>query len=69
MRHTQSDYNKTFYAKHKDEILKKYKCDLCGGSFSLKTKHNHQKTVKHQYQLLKLQLEKNKKTEDPIKIN
>jgi hypothetical protein len=42
----QKQYNKTFYEKHKANMLKTVECP-CGGKFSVYTKCKHERTKKH----------------------
>lgn len=43
----QSLYNKKFYEKHKEDILKKIVCPLCKGSYCERTYLTHIKSKKH----------------------
>jgi hypothetical protein len=40
-------YNDNFWNKHKDTLLEKHKCEVCGGSFNLTNKSRHLKSKKH----------------------
>ena len=42
------DYMREYYAKNKARYSERHTCDICGGSFQLKTKRIHVKTQKHQ---------------------
>jgi len=42
----QRQYNKTFYLKHKDEMLTTILCS-CGGKYSTYTLRNHERTKRH----------------------
>jgi hypothetical protein len=45
--YNQKKYNDNFFNKHKDMLLEKHKCELCGGSFNLTNKSRHLKSNKH----------------------
>jgi hypothetical protein len=45
--YNQKKYNDNFFNKHKDMLLEKHKCELCGGSFNLTNKSRHLKSKKH----------------------
>ena len=45
--YNQKKYNDNFFNKHKDTLLEKHKCELCGGSFNLTNKSRHLKSKKH----------------------
>lgn len=42
-------YGDAYYAKHKDEILKKTECLICGGKYNANSKWTHEQTKKHQF--------------------
>jgi hypothetical protein len=45
--YNQKKYNDNFFNKHKDMLLEKHKCELCGGSFNITNKSRHLKSKKH----------------------
>jgi hypothetical protein len=45
--YNQKKYNDNFFNKHKDTLLEKHKCEVCGGSFNLTNKSRHLKSNKH----------------------
>jgi predicted GIY-YIG superfamily endonuclease len=44
--YNKTDYNRTYYQKHKEDINKQIICD-CGGSYNKASKSNHFKTERH----------------------
>lgn len=50
-RHDHNEYYKIkfieFCNKHKDKLMEKIKCDICGGEYTYFTKFNHNKWKKH----------------------
>jgi len=42
-------YGDAYYAKHKDDILKKTECLICGGKYNANSKWTHEQTKKHQF--------------------
>lgn len=61
MTESNKKYYTNFKNKHIDEIKQKTKCDLCGGCYTYFNKSHHEKSNKHQYILLKYEIEQLKK--------
>lgn len=40
-------HSKKYYEKHKERILKKITCSICGGSYATTNLKNHQNSKKH----------------------
>lgn len=47
-KYNQSLYNERYYKKHKERLMEKKICELCGGSYSHSNISQHLKTLKHQ---------------------
>ena len=45
------EYLQEYYMKNKDKFMERHTCNVCGGSFQLRTKSKHEKTQKHQQAL------------------
>ena len=43
-----NDYNKEYYVDNRDDLRKKFDCELCGGKYTKDGKSFHIKTKKHQ---------------------
>lgn len=49
-------YHESFIEKNKDKVNQKCICEICGGSYTYFNKSRHNKTQKHQFQILQLKL-------------
>jgi hypothetical protein len=41
-------YNTSYYEKHRDRLLNKIQCNVCGGNYCSLTRWSHEKTKRHQ---------------------
>ena len=57
-----------FYQRHKDEILIKHVCNVCGGSYSISNKTNHERSQKHQFVKKLLDSQKNLENQENLII-